>query len=241
MSVGRSKDEELRRLIRGEGHASGGGGRHADVIVTRAAGPGTLGPEVVTGPDAGSFSARVLEAALLVERFVPVQTSVIRLNPAGQTFQRGQRKTDPRDGRTTGDLVRSGSLRPIPPDDDPLRALRLKLGCRREASRDQTGRISRLLGLLCSIHPGLGQTLHLPYLVRTRYAAPVGIRRPRKASLRVRLRKTRPPRGTGALVDPAPEAARPRRIVEPGEAPPAELLRGFAAETLDAPKRIGRI
>jgi hypothetical protein len=51
-------------------------------------------------------------------------------------------------------VVRTRDIRPILPDDDLRVALRLKAGRRRELVIDQSRRLSRLRGLLCSIQSG---------------------------------------------------------------------------------------
>jgi transposase len=204
-----------------------------------------LGPEVVIGLDVVGSFARFLEAVLLAEGFALVHTPGIAVNRAGQGFSGGERKSDPRDARTIADLVRTRDLRPILPDDDTLVALRLKVGRRRELIQDQTRRISRLRGLLCSIHPGLERTLDLtckgPLALLARYVTPAEIRCAGKSRLLAHLSKTPHLHGTGALVDRALEAARAQKVVVPGEAPTADLIRDLAAEALEARRKIGRI
>ena len=203
-----------------------------------------LGHEVVIGLDVVGSFARFLEAVLLAEGFALVHTPGIAVNRAGQGFSGGERKSDPRDARTIADLVRTRDLRPILPDDDTLVALRLKVGRRRELIQDQTRRIARLplvRGLLCGIHPGLERTLDLtckgPLALLTRYVTPAEIRRAGKSRLRAHLKKTPHLHGTEALIDRALEAARAQKIVVPGEAPTADLIRDLATEALEARRR----
>lgn len=204
-----------------------------------------LGAEVVIGLDVVGSFARFLEAVLLAEGFALVHTPGIAVNRAGQGFAGGERKSDPRDARTIAELVRTRDLRPILPDDDTLVALRLKVGRRRELIQDQTRRIARMRGLLCGIHPGLERRLDLtckgPLALLTRYVTPAEIRRAGKPRLRAYLRKTPHLHGIDALVERALEAARAQKIVVPGEAPTAELIRDLAAEALEARAKIARI
>ena len=205
----------------------------------------SLGDEVVIGLDVVGSFARFLEAVLLAGGFALVHAPGIAVNRAGQGFAGGERKSDPRDARTIADLVRTRDLRPILPDDDTLVALRLKVGRRRELIQDQTRRVSRLRGLLCGIHPGLERTLDLtckgPLALLTRYVTPAEIRRAGKSRLRAHLKKTPHLHGIDALIDRALVAARAQKIVVPGEAPTAELIRDLAAEALEARARIARI
>ena len=205
----------------------------------------SLGDEVVIGLDVVGSFARFLEAVLLAGGFALVHAPGIAVNRAGQGFAGGERKSDPRDARTIADLVRTRDLRPILPDEDTLVALRLKVGRRRELIQDQTRRVSRLRGLLCGIHPGLERTLDLtckgPLALLTRYVTPAEIRRAGKSRLRAHLKKTPHLHGAEALADRALEAARAQKIVVPGEAPTAELIRDLAAEALEARARIARI
>ena len=207
-----------------------------DAIETLVSELRDLGDDVVIGLDVVGSFARFLEAVLLAEGFALVHTPGIAVNRAGQGFSGGERKSDPRDARTIADLVRTRDLRPILPDDDTLVALRLKVGRRRELIQDQTRRISRLRGLLCSIHPGLERTLDLtckgPLALLTRYVTPAEIRRAGKSRLLAHLRKTPHLHSTGVLVDRALEAARAQKVVVPGEAPTAELIRDLAASPM---------
>ena len=196
-----------------------------------------LGGEAMIGLDVVGSCARFLEAVLLAEGFALVHTPGIAVNRAGQGFSGGERKSDPRDARTIADLVRTRDLRPILPDDDTLVALRLKVGRRRELIQDQTRRITRLRGLLRGIHPGLERTLDLtckgPLALLSRYVTPAEIRRAGKTRLRAHLMKTPHLHGIDALIDRALEAARAQKIVVPGEAPTADLIRDMAAEALE--------
>ena len=204
-----------------------------------------LGGEAMIGLDVVGSFARFLEAVLLAEGFALVHTPGIAVNRAGQGFSGGERKSDPRDARTIADLVRTRDLRPILPDDDTLVALRLKVGRRRELIQDQTRRITRLRGLLRGIHPGLERTLDLtckgPLALLSRYVTPAEIRRAGKTRLRAHLMKTPHLHGIDALIDRALEAARAQKIVVPGEAPTADLIRDMAAEALESRAKIVRI
>ena len=204
-----------------------------------------LGGEAMIGLDVVGSCARFLEAVLLAEGFALVHTPGIAVNRAGQGFSGGERKSDPRDARTIADLVRTRDLRPILPDDDTLVALRLKVGRRRELIQDQTRRITRLRGLLRGIHPGLERTLDLtckgPLALLSRYVTPAEIRRAGKTRLRAHLMKTPHLHGIDALIDRALEAARAQKIVVPGEAPTADLIRDMAAEALESRAQIVRI
>lgn len=97
--------------------------------------------------------------SLLAEDFRLVHAPGIAVNRAGQGFAGGGRKSDPRDARTTADLVRTRDPRPIVPDDKTVTAIRLKIGRCRDLIEEQTRRLNRLRGLLSSIHPELDRDL----------------------------------------------------------------------------------
>ena len=228
-----------------------------DAIDTLAIELRALGGEVVTGIDVVGSFARFLEATLLAEGFSLVHTPGIAVNRAGQGFAGGSATSDPRDARTIADLVRTRDLRPILPDDDALVAIRLKVGRRRELVQDQTRRIARLRGLLCGIFLGLERALDVtckgPLALLMRYVTPTEIRRAGKARLRAHPKKTPHLHSIDALTSRALEAARAQKIIVPGEAPTAELIRDLAASPmslgplarhrrpLDARAKIGRI
>lgn len=201
--------------------------------------------ELVLGTDVVGSFARFLEAVLLAEGFVLVHAPGIAVNRAGQGFAGGERKSDPRDARTIAELVRTRDLRPVLPDDDTRVALRLKAGRRTELIIDQTRRLNRLHGLLGGIHPGLEQVLDLtnlgPLALLTRYVTPSELRRAGRARLTSHLGKTprvaRPDRLVATVLD----VARAQRIIVPGEAATAELVRELAAEALAAKRRIAQI
>ena len=201
--------------------------------------------EVVVGIDVVGSFARFLEATLLAEGFTLVHAPGIAVNRAGQGFAGGERKSDPRDARTIAELVRTRHLRPILPDDDTRVALRLKAGRRRDLTADQTRRLTRLRGLLCGIFPGLERALDVtckgPPALLTRFVTPAEIRRAGKARLVAHLKKTPHLHGLDALADRALEAARAQKIVVPGEAAIADLIRDLATEALDARQKIARI
>ena len=204
-----------------------------------------LDGEVVVGIDVVGSFARFLEATLLAGGFALVHTPGLAVNRAGQGFAGGERKSDPRDARTIAELVRTRDLRPILPDADTVVALRLKVGRRRDLTADQTRRLTRLRGLPCGIFPGLERGLDVtckgPLVLLTRFVTPAEIRRAGKARLIAHLKKTPHLHGLDALVDRALEAARAQKIVVPGEAATAELIRDLALEALDARTKIARI
>jgi transposase len=204
-----------------------------------------LGGDVVIGLDVVGSFARFLEAVLLAEGFTLVHTPGIAVNRAGHGFSGGERKSDPRDARTIAELVRTRDLRPILADEDTVVALRLKVGRRRDLTQDQTRRLTRLRGLLCGIFPGLERTLDVtckgPLSLLSRFVTPAEIRRAGKARLIAHLKKTPRLNGIDALADRTLEAARAQKIVVPGEAATAELIRELAIEALEARQKIARI
>jgi transposase len=204
-----------------------------------------LGGDVVIGLDVVGSFARLLEAVLLAEGFTLVHTPGIAVNRAGHGFSGGERKSDPRDARTIAELVRTRDLRPILADEDTVVALRLKVGRRRDLTQDQTRRLTRLRGLLCGIFPGLERTLDVtckgPLSLLSRFVTPAEIRRAGKARLIAHLKKTPRLNGIDALADRTLEAARAQKIVVPGEAATAELIRELAIEALEARQKIARI
>ena len=154
-----------------------------------------FGEEVVIGLNVAGPFARFLKVVLLAEGFTLVHTPGIAVNRAGQGFAGGERKSDPRDVHTIGDLLQTRDLHPILADDDTLAALRLKVGRRRELVHDQTRRMApRLRGLLCSIHPGLERALDLickgSLALLARFVTPAEIRRAGKSCMIVHLSKT---------------------------------------------------
>ena len=204
-----------------------------------------LGGDMVIGLDVVGSFACFLEAVLLAECSALVHTPGIAVNRAGQGFAGGERKSDPRDARTIAELVRTRALRPILAEADTVTALRLKVGRRRDLMQDQTRRLTRLRGLLCGIFPGLERALDVtckgPLVLLSRFVTPAEIRRAGKARLTAHLRKTPYLHGSEALADRAIKAAKGQRIVVPGEAPTAELIRELATEALDARAKIDRI
>lgn len=204
-----------------------------------------LGGEVTIGLDVVGSFARFLEAMLLAEGFALRHTPGMAVNRAGQGFPGGERKSDPRDARTIAELVRTRDIRPILPDNETLIALRLKVGRRRDLVEEQTRRIARLRGLLCGIHPGFECVLDLaskgPLALIARYVTPGEIRRAGKTRIIAHLKRTPHLRGVEALADRALAAAPTQRLVVPGEAPTAELIRELAAEALDARTKITRL
>ena len=201
-----------------------------------------LGGEVVIGLDITGSLARFLEAILLAEGLRLVHVPGIAVNRAGQGFAGGERKSDPRDARTIADLVRTRPLRPILPDEEIVIALRLKVMRRRELTEDQTRRISRLRQLLGAIHPGLERRLDLtckgPLTLISRYVAPAEIRRAGQKRIVAYLKRSPHLHGIEALAERALEAASGQRIVVPGEAVFAEMIRELAAEALQVRERL---
>ena len=217
-------------------------GAAVDALITDLHG---LGGEVTIGLDVVGSFARFLEAMLLAGGFTLRHTPGMAVNRAGQGFAGGERKSDPRDARTIAELVRTRDLRPILPDNETLIALRLKVGRRRDLVEEQTRRIARLRGLLCGIHPALECALDLtskgPLALIARYVTPGEIRRAGKTRIIAYLKRTPHLRGAEALADRALAAARTQRLVVPGEATTAELIRELADEALDARTKIARI
>ena len=209
------------------------------------AGLRALDGELLIGLDVVGSFARFLEAMLLAEGFALVHTPGIAVNRAGQGFEGGERKSDPRDARTIAELVRTRELRPILPDDDTVVALRLKVGRRRDLVREQTQRLSRLRGLLCGIHPGLERALDVtckgPLVLLTRYVTPAELRRAGKRRLVAHLARSPHMRGIEGLAGRALDAARAQRLAVPGEAATAELVSELAAEALEAREKLARI
>ncbi|HMQ95097.1 MAG TPA: IS110 family transposase [Amaricoccus sp.] len=201
--------------------------------------------EAVIGLDVVGSVARFLEAMLLGEGFALVHTPGIAVNRAGQGFAGGERKSDPGDARTIADLVRTRPLRPVLPDDDTLVALRLKVARRRELVAEQTRRLCRLRQLLGGIHPGLERALDVtckgPLALLARHVTPAEIRRAGRKRLIAHLRKTPHLRGVEALADAALAAAAAQRIVVPGEAATAEMIREMAVEALETRARLARL
>ena len=205
----------------------------------------TLGGEPVIGLDVVGSFAHFLGASLLAEGFRIVHAPGIAVNRAGQGFAGGERKSDPRDARTIADLVRTRDLRPILADDETVMAIRVKIGRRRDLIEEQTRRISRLRGLLSSIHPGLERDLDVtckaPLVLLTRYVTPAEIRQAGKRRIMAHMAKTPHVQGAASLVDHALAAARTQMLAVPGEAAMAELVRELAIEAIEVKGKIARL
>lgn len=204
-----------------------------------------LGGEPVIGLDVVGSFASFLEASLLAEGFRLVHAPGIAVNRAGQGFAGGERKSDPRDARTIADLVRTRDLRPILPGDATVTAIRLKVGRRRDLTEEQTRRLARLRGLLCSVHPELERELDVtckgPLTLLTRYVTPAEIRQAGKRRIMTYLARTPHLRAVERLADQALVAAHAQSLAVTGEAAIAELLRELAVEALESKAKIARI
>lgn len=204
-----------------------------------------LGGEPVIGLDVVGSFASFLEASLLAEGFRLVHAPGIAVNRAGQGFAGGERKSDPRDARTIADLVRTRDLRPIMPGDATVTAIRLKVGRRRDLTEEQTRRLARLRGLLCSVHPelecGLDVTCKGPLTLLTRYVTPSEIRLAGKRRIMAYLTRTPHLRAAERLADQALVTARAQSLAVTGEAAIAELVRELAIEALECKAKIARI
>src|SRR5262249_18303108 len=193
--------------------------------------------EVTIGLDVmGSFAA-FLQALLLAEDFRLVHVPGIAVNRARIGFAGGETKSDPRDARVIAEQVRTRpDLRTIRPDDETTVALRLLVGRRRDLIQDQTRRLSRLHQLIASIHPGLEPALDLttkaPLVLLTRFVTPREIVGAGRGRIIKHLRKTPGMREPERLADLALACARAQRVVVPGEATVAALVRELASEAL---------
>lgn len=202
--------------------------------------------EVTIGLDVmGSFAA-FLQALLLAEDFRLVHVPGIAVNRARIGFAGGETKSDPRDARVIAEQVRTRpDLRTIRPDDETTVALRLLVGRRRDLIQDQTRRLSRLHQLIASIHPGLERALDLttkaPLVLLTRFVTPREIVGAGRARIIKHLRKTPGMREPERLADLALACARAQRVVVPGEATVAALVRELASEALAVRDRLASL
>jgi transposase len=200
----------------------------------------TIGLDVI-----GSFAA-FLQALLLAEGFSLVRVPGIAVNRARIGFAGGETKSDPRDARVIAEQVRTRpDLRAIRPDDEATIALRLIVGRRRDLTQDQTRRLSRLHQLLASIHPGLERALDLtakaPLVLITRFATPREITAAGRSRIVRHLKRTPNLRQPERLADLALACAQAQRIVVPGEAAVAALVRELASEALAVRARLAAI
>jgi transposase len=200
----------------------------------------TIGLDVM-----GSFAA-FLQAALLAEGFSLVHVPGIAVNRARIGFAGGETKSDPRDARVIAEQVRTRpDLRAIRPDDETAIALRLLVGRRRDLTQDQTRRLSRLHQLLASIHPGLERTLDLttkaPLVLLTRFVTPREITGAGRSKIVRHLKRTPNLREPERLAETALACAQAQRIVVPGEAAVAALVRELAHEALAVRDRLASL
>jgi transposase len=202
--------------------------------------------EITIGLDVmGSFAA-FLQAVLLAEGFCLVHVPGIAVNRARVGFAGGETKSDPRDARVIAEQVRTRpDLRAIRTDDETTIALRLLVGRRRDLTQDQTRRLSRLHQLLASIHPGLEHALDLttkaPLVLLTRFVTPREIAGTGRSKIVKYLRKTPGLREPERLAETALACARAQRIVVPGEATVAALVRELASEALAVRDRLASL
>jgi hypothetical protein len=108
-------------------------------------------------------------------------------------------------------------------------ALRLLVGRRRDLTQDQTRQLSRLHQLVASIHPGLERSLDLttkaPLVLLTRFVTPREITAAGRGRIVRHLKRTPNLREPERLADTARAWAAAQRIVVPGEAAVASLVR----------------
>jgi transposase len=197
----------------------------------------TIGLDVM-----GSFAA-FLQAALLAEGFSLVHVPGIAVNRARVGFAGGETKSDPRDARVIAEQVRTRpDLRAIRSDDETTIAIRLLVGRRRDLTQDQTRRLSRLHQLLASIHPGLERALDLttkaPLVLLTRFVTPREIKAAGRGRIVRHLKRAPNLREPERLADTALACAQAQRIVVPGEAAVASLVRELATEALAVRERL---
>lgn len=206
---------------------------------------GALEGQAVIGLDVVGSFAHFLGASLLAEGFHLVHAPGIAVNRAGQGFAGGEAKSDPRDARTIADLVRTRDLRPVLSDTETVAAIRLKVGRRRDLVEEQTRRLSRLRGLLSSLHPGLERGLDVtakgPLALLARYVTPAEIRQAGKRRIMAHLAKTPHLHNREALADQALAAAQAQSLAVPGEAAMAELVRELATEAMETRTKIARL
>jgi transposase len=217
-----------------------------EAIAALAADLRRLGGETVIGLDVTGSFARFLEAVLLAEGFALVHMPGLAVNRAARGFAGGERKSDPRDARVIAELVRTRpDLRPIRPEAETTIAIRLLVTRRRDLTRDQTRRLSRLRQLLASIHPGLERALDVrakaPLVLLTRFVTPAAIKAAGRAGLVEHLKGTPGLRAPERLAEAALVAAKAQTIAVPGEAVVAVLVRELAREALAARERLAQL
>lgn len=201
-------------------------------------------PQPVTvGLDVDGSIAAFLQAVLLADGMALVHVPGLAVNRAAHGYVGGERKSDPQDARVIADLVRTREgLRPIRRDDDATATLRLLVSRRRDLVQDQTRRVSRLRQLLSQAHPALEAALDVtckgPLALLTRYVTPTEISAASEKAIVRHLRRTPNLRNPEALAAKARALASQQRIVVPGEATIARLVREAAADALICRERL---
>jgi transposase len=206
----------------------------------------SLEGEVTIGLDVVGGIARLAEAMLAAASFRLVHVPGLAVNRARQGTTGGEAKSDPRDARVIADQVRTRhDLRPVETGTEINFELRLLVGRRRDLVDEQTRRLSRLHGLLVSIHPGLDRVLDLTtkgsLWLLTRYVTPAEIRRAGRDRLVSHLKRTGGLPSVAQLADAALASAQAQRIAVPGERMAATIVRELAAEALVARKRLAEL
>jgi transposase len=202
--------------------------------------------EVTIGLDVVGGIARLAEAMLAASGFRLVHVPGLAVNRARQGTTGGEAKSDPRDARVIADQVRTRhDLRTVETGTEIDLELRLLVGRRRDLVDEQTRRLSRLHGLLVSIHPGLERVLDLTtkgsLWLLMRYVTPAEIRRAGRDRLVSHLKRAGGLRTIAQLADAALASAQAQRIAVPGERMTAMFVRELAAEALAARKRLAEL
>ena len=208
-----------------------------------------LGAErLVVGLDLVGGIAGLVTAMFQAAGIELVHVPGLAVARARQATSGGENKSDPKDAQVIADQVRMRSdLRPIPaPEGEVDAELRLLAGRRRDLSTDQTRRLNRLRGLLCSIHPGLERkivTNKLGLWMLARYVTPAEIRRAGENRLRAHLLRASNLRRAQIeeLIVAALASARAQRVAVPGERVAADLVRELAREALAARERLAEL
>jgi transposase len=206
----------------------------------------SLEGEVTIGLDVVGGIAGLAEAMLAAASFRLVHVPGLAVNRARQGTTGGEAKSDPRDARVIADQVRTRhDLRTVETGTEIDLELRLLVGRRRDLVDEQTRRLSRLHGLLVSIHPGLERVLDLTtkgsLWLLTRYVTPAEIRHAGRDRLVSHLKRAGGLRTIAQLADAALASAQAQRIAVPGERMAAMFVRELAAEALAARKRLAEL
>jgi transposase len=206
----------------------------------------SLKGEVTIGLDVVGGIAGLTEAMLAAASFRLVHVPGLAVNRARQGTTGGEAKSDPRDARVIADQVRTRhDLRTVETGTEIDLELRLLVGRRRDLVDEQTRRLSRLHGLLVSIHPGLERVLDLTtkgsLWLLMRYVTPAEIRRAGRDRLVSHLKRAGGLRTIAELADAALASAQAQRIAVPGERMAAMFVRELAAEALAARKRLAEL